>query len=152
MIVETGTVVAIESDSLWVQTIQKTACEACVAQKGCGTRVLSKLTGKTNRIRVLLDRHSADAIAIGQDVDIAIPEDVIVKGSLLVYLLPVICAVSGAWLAGSAGDTGSILGALGGLLASGMMVNYHSKKTRNDLRTNPVLFDSYCEKQNLDFL
>ena len=152
MIVETGTVVAIESDSLWVETIQKTACEACVAQKGCGTRVLSKLTGKTNRIRVLLDRHSADTIAIGQDVDIAIPEDVIVKGSLLVYLLPVICAVSGAWLAGSAGDTGSILGALGGLLASGMMVNYHSKKTRNDLRTNPVLFDSYCEKQNLDFL
>jgi sigma-E factor negative regulatory protein RseC len=152
MIVETGTVVAIESDSLWVETIQKTACEACVAQKGCGTRVLSKLTGKTNRIRVLLDRHSADAIVIGQDVDIAIPEDVIVKGSLLVYLLPVICAVSGAWLAGSAGDTGSILGALCGLLAGGLVVSFHSKKTRNDLRINPVLFNSYCEKQTLDFL
>ena len=69
MIVETGTVVAIESDGLWVETIQKTACEACVAQKGCGTRVLSKLTGKTNRIRVLLGRHSAGAIVIGQDVD-----------------------------------------------------------------------------------
>ncbi|MGB2260232.1 MAG: SoxR reducing system RseC family protein [Porticoccaceae bacterium] len=152
MIVETGTVVAIESDSLWVETIQKTACEACVAQKGCGTRVLSKLTGKTNRIRVLLDRHSVDAITVGQDVDIAIPEDVIVKGSLLVYLLPVVCAVSGAWMAGSAGDTGSMLGAICGLLAGGLVVNLHSKKTRNDLRTNPVLFDSYCEKQNLDFL
>ena len=152
MIVETGTVVAIESDGLWVETIQKTACEACVAQKGCGTRVLSKLTGKTNRIRVLLGRHSAGAIVIGQDVDIAIPEDVIVKGSLLVYLLPLICAVSGAWLAGAAGDIGSILGALCGLLAGGLMVNLHSKKTRNDLRTNPVLFDSHCEKHNLTFL
>ncbi len=152
MIVETGTVVAIESDSLWVETIQKTACEACVAQKGCGTRVLSKLTGKTNRIRVLLGRHSAGAIVIGQDVDIAIPEDVIVKGSLLVYLLPLICAVSGAWLAGAAGDIGSILGALCGLLTGGLMVNLHSKKTRNDLRTNPVLFDSHCEKHNLNFL
>jgi sigma-E factor negative regulatory protein RseC len=152
MIVETGTVVAIESDSLWVETIQKTACDACVAQKGCGTRVLSKLTGKTNRIRVLLDRHSVEAITVGQDVDIAIPEDVIVKGSLLVYLLPVVCAVSGAWMAGSAGDTGSMLGAICGLLAGGLVVNLHSKKTRNDLRTNPVLFDSYCEKQNLDFL
>ena len=60
MIVETGTVVAIEADSLWVETIQKTACEVCVAQKGCGTRVLSKLTGKTNRIRVLLQQQSAD--------------------------------------------------------------------------------------------
>jgi sigma-E factor negative regulatory protein RseC len=152
MIVETGTVVAIESDSLWVETIQKTACEACVAQKGCGTRVLSKLTGKTNRIRVLLGRHSAGAIVIGQDVDIAIPEDVIVKGSLLVYLLPLICAVSGAWLPGAAGDIGSILGALCGLLAGGLMVNLHGKKTRNDLRTNPVLFDSHCEKRNLNFL
>ena len=152
MIVETGTVVAIESDSLWVETIQKTACEACAAQRGCGTRVLSKLTGKTNRIRVLLDRHSVDAITVGQDVDIAIPENVIVKGSLLVYLLPVVCAVSGAWMAGSAGDTGSMLGAICGLLAGGLVVNLHSKKTRNDLRTNPVLFDSYCEKQNPDFL
>ena len=83
MIVETGTVVAFESDSIWVETIQKTACEACVAQKGCGTRVLSKLTGKTNRIRVLLQQCSADDLTIGQDVTIAIPEDVIVKGSML---------------------------------------------------------------------
>ena len=67
MIIETGTVVALESDALWVETIQKTACEACVAQKGCGTRVLSKLTGKTNRIRVLANRSCAD-LKIGQDV------------------------------------------------------------------------------------
>ena len=77
MIVETGTVVAVESDSLWVETIQKTACEACVAKKGCGTRVLSKLTGKTNRIRVL-QQQSADDLVIGQDVSFAIPEDVLV--------------------------------------------------------------------------
>ncbi len=112
MIVETGTVVAIESDSLWVETIQKTACEACVAQKGCGTRVLSKLTGKTNRIRVLLDqafrrcyryrpgcgycysrRRHCQRFAAG---------------------LSVACDLCGlgAWLAGSGGDMVSILGAL----------------------------------------
>ena len=152
MILETGTVVAVESDGLWVETIQKSACEVCVAEKGCGQKFLSRLAGKTTSIRVLLNNQPQQKFSVGQSVTIGIPEDVIVKGSLLVYLLPVICAVSGAWLAGSAGDTGSILGALGGLLAGGMMVNYHSKKTRNDLRTNTVLFDSYCEKQNLDFL
>ena len=152
MIVETGTVVALESDALWVETIQKTACEACVAQKGCGTRVLSNLTGKTNRIRVLLNQHPSSAISLGQDVSIAIPEDVIVKGSLLVYLLPVVSAVTGAWLAGSDSDINTILGAFAGLLLGGLVVNLHSKKTRNDLRTNPVLFDDCSEKQRLNIL
>ena len=152
MIVETGTVVAFESDSIWVETIQKTACEACVAQKGCGTRVLSKLTGKTNRIRILLQQCSADDLTIGQDVTIAIPEDVIVKGSMLVYILPVSCAVIGASLAGSGGDAMSILGAISGLLFGGLFVNLQSKKTRNDLRYNPVLIDGGGINQTLDFL
>ncbi len=152
MILETGTVVAVESDGLWVETIQKTACEACVAKKGCGTRVLSKLTGKTNRIRVLLNQQPADRLSIGQDVTIAIPEDVIVKGSMLVYMLPVVCALAGAWAFGSAGDLLSILGAFSGLLFGGLVVSLRSKKTRNDSRLNPVLFHMPSDKKVLDIL
>ena len=151
MIVETGTVVALESDALWVETIQKTACEACVAQKGCGTRVLSKLTGKTNRIRVLAE-HPCDELSIGQDVSIGIPEDVIVKGSMLVYILPVICAVAGAWLGGSSGDMAAIVCSVIGLLLGGLIVSLHSKKTRNDLRYQPVLLDGSGAVENLNFL
>ena len=151
MIIETGTVVALESDALWVETIQKTACEACVAQKGCGTRVLSKLTGKTNRIRVLANRSCAD-LKIGQDVSIGIPEDVIVKGSMLVYILPVLCAVIGAWLGGSSGDLVSIASALSGLLLGGLIVSLQSNKTRNDLRYQPVLLDYSGAVENLNFL
>ena len=151
MIVETGTVVALESDALWVETIQKTTCEACVAQKGCGTRVLSKLTGKTNRIRVLAEQ-SCDHLKIGQDVSIGIPEDVIVKGSMLVYILPVLCAVIGAWLGGSSGDLVSIASALSGLLLGGLIVSLQSNKTRNDLRYQPVLLDDSGAVENLNFL
>ncbi|MGB1403489.1 MAG: SoxR reducing system RseC family protein [Porticoccaceae bacterium] len=147
MIVETGVVVALESDSLWVETIQKTACEACVAQKGCGTRVLSKLTGKTNRIRVLAGGMSLQEIELGQDVDIAIPEDVVVNAALMVYLLPVCTALFISWLSGSGGDLASIYGALFGLFIGGLMVRWHSHKARNDIRVNPVLFDSLHEKQ-----
>jgi sigma-E factor negative regulatory protein RseC len=151
MIIETATVVALESDALWVETIQKTACEACVAQKGCGTRVLSKLTGKTNRIRVLANRSCAD-LKIGQDVSIGIPEDVIVKGSMLVYILPVLCAVIGAWLGGSSGDLVSIASALSGLLLGGLIVSLQSNKARNDLRYQPVLLDDSGAVENLNFL
>lgn len=151
MILETGTVVAVEADSLWVETIQRSTCEACAAEKGCGQRVLSKLTGKTNRIRVLFDSQSSKKASPGQSVTIGIPEDVIVSGSILVYLLPVVAAVIGAWLVGSQNDALGILGAACGLSLGGLIVNLRSKKARNDLRLNPVLLTDPSENQVLDF-
>lgn len=145
MILETGTVVAVESDGLWVETIQKSACEVCVAEKGCGQKFLSKLAGKTTSIRVLLNNQSQQKFSVGQSVTIGIPEDVIVLASLLVYLLPIFGAVAGATavgLNGGGGDLQSIGGALAGLLLGGWLVRIHSKRSRNDLRYNPVLVDS----------
>lgn len=143
MILETGTVVAVESDGLWVETIQKSACEACVAEKGCGQKFLSKLAGKTTSIRVLLNNQPQQNFSIGQSVTIGIPEDVIVLASLLVYLLPIFGAVAGAAIVGinGGGDLQSISGALTGLLLGGWLVRLHSQKSRNDLRYNPILVD-----------
>ena len=145
MILETGTVVAVEPDGLWVETIQKSACEVCVAEKGCGQKFLSKLAGKTTSIRVLLDQQPRQKFTIGQSVTIGIPEDVIVLASLLVYLLPIFGAVAGAAIVGiygGGGDLQSIAGALTGLLMGGWLVRIHSQKSRNDLRYNPVLVDT----------
>lgn len=146
MILETGTVVAIESDSLWVETIQKSACDACVAEKGCGQKFLSKLAGKTTSIRVLLNGQSRKDFSLGQSVTIGIPEDVIVLASLLVYLLPVVGAVAGAALIGSSGtDLQAMVGAVAGLLAGAWLVRMHSARSRNDLRYNPVLINSAAD-------
>ena len=146
MILETGTVVAIESDSLWVETIQKSACDACVAEKGCGQKFLSKLAGKTTSIRVLLNGQSRKDFSLGQSVTIGIPEDVIVLASLLVYLLPIVGAVAGAALTGSSGtDLQAMGGAVAGLLAGAWLVRMHSARSRNDLRYNPVLIDSAAD-------
>ena len=78
MILETATVTSIEEDALWVEAVQKSACETCTAQKGCGTAVLSMLTGRTSRLRVLKSKHNAESFLVGQQVTIAIPEDVVV--------------------------------------------------------------------------
>ena len=51
MILETATVVALEPQALWVDAVQKSACDTCMP-KGCGTQVLSKLTGKTTHSRL----------------------------------------------------------------------------------------------------
>ncbi|MFT4651322.1 MAG: sigma-E factor negative regulatory protein RseC [Porticoccaceae bacterium] len=146
MIFETGTVVSKEQGSLWVETIQRTACDACIAEKGCGQSLLSKLTGKTNRIRVLSGNHAVESVVLGQSVTIGIPEHVIVKGSLLVYIVPILMAVVGAWLLGSEiktveQDLLSISGATVGLLLGGLLVKLRSKKTNGDPNLNPVLSD-----------
>jgi sigma-E factor negative regulatory protein RseC len=149
MILETGTVVAVESDGLWVETIQKSACEVCVAEKGCGQKFLSKLAGKTTSIRVLLNNQSREKLSVGQSVTIGIPEDVIVLASLLVYLLPIIGAVGGAAVASYAGggDLTSISGALAGLLSGGLLVRMHSRKSQNDLRYNPILVSNNIDSE-----
>lgn len=141
MILETATVTSVESDALWVEAVQKSACETCSAQKGCGTAVLSKLSGRTHRIRVIRDQSKDQSYEIGQQVTIAIPEDVVVLGSLGAYILPIIASLIGLWLMDSS-DLSSVIGASVGLGLGGWVVSRYNSKLRNDPRINPVLFNA----------
>ncbi len=144
MIFETGTVVSKNQDSLMVETIQQTTCDSCSAQRGCGHTALAKLTGTKNEIRVLPGDFCVDSLRLGQIVTIGVPEHIVVKGSLLVYLVPVIGAITGAWMLGDQGktleqDLLSILGALIGLVGGGIIVNLRGQKTQADVQSNPIL-------------
>jgi len=139
MILETATVTAVESDALWVEAVQKSACETCTAQKGCGTAVLSKLTGRTSRLRVLKSSHSTELYTVGQQVTIAIPEDIVVLASVCAYLVPLGFSLIGLWLFGSS-DILSVIGAVLGLAFGGSLVSMYNAKLRDDPRFNPVLF------------
>lgn len=141
MILETATVTSVESDALWVEAVQKSACETCSAQKGCGTAVLSKLSGRTNRIRVVRHQSQNQSYQVGQQVTIAIPEDVVVLGSLGAYMVPLVGSLVGLWLMDSS-DLNSVIGACLGLGLGGWLVSRYNRKLRNDPRINPVLFDA----------
>jgi sigma-E factor negative regulatory protein RseC len=141
MILETATVTSVEPDALWVEAVQKSACETCSAQKGCGTAVLSKLPGRTNRIRVIRNQSKEQSFEVGQQVTIAIPEDVVVLGSLGAYMVPLVASLVGLWLMGSS-DLMSVIGACLGLGLGGWAVSLYNRKLRNDPRINPVLFDA----------
>ena len=155
MIFETGTVVSKNQDSLMVETIQQTTCDSCSAQKGCGHTALTKLTGTKNEIRVLPGDFSVDSLRLGQSVTIGIPEHIVVKGSLMVYLIPVIGALTGSWMLGDEGktleqDLFSILGALIGLVGGGILVNMRGQKAQGDVQSNPVLFGIQNDPRELD--
>lgn len=115
MITETGRVVGIDSDALWVETVQRSTCVSCVAQNACGQGVLNRhFSGRRNQLRVLLGSHAAEDFALNDEVDISIPEVALVGGAMVVYLLPLVTLLLGAVLADKAWS--SDLAAAGGAL------------------------------------
>lgn len=143
MIEEKGRITSLESDSFWVETIQRSACQVCVAEKGCGQKLLSRLSGSTTLIRVLPGNCDLQALEVHEQVVIGIPEDVIVKGTLLVYLLPLLTMIGAVSIGAmvSSHDIIVLASALTGFLAGGLVVRVHSWLNKNNHRAHPVLLE-----------
>lgn len=117
MITETGTVIALKGEQVWVQTIRQSACQSCSARSGCGQRVLASASG--GRANQVLVKNSVDA-RVGDEVTLGIDEQALLSASLLVYAMPlllmVLASIAGHQLSGGM-DAGAIAGAGGGLAA-----------------------------------
>jgi sigma-E factor negative regulatory protein RseC len=144
MLTEVGRVVAVETEALWVETIRRTTCGSCAAQKGCGHGLLNRVTdGKRSYIRVLPGAVATTACSVDDEVIISIPEEIILRGSLIAYVLPLVCMMTGA--VGLAGiipdqqDMAAALGALGGLAVGFGLVRWHGLTHRHDPGFQPVL-------------
>jgi sigma-E factor negative regulatory protein RseC len=144
MLTETGLVVALEADALWVQTIRRSTCGSCAAQTGCGHGLLNKVSdGKRGYIRALPGEQGIGNFHIGQQVLLGIPEEIILRGSFIAYLLPLLCMLAGStaavkWLPGSA-DLVAVLGASTGLALGFGLVRWHCARHRRDPDFQPVL-------------
>jgi sigma-E factor negative regulatory protein RseC len=143
MILETGVVVAVEPQGLWVETIQQSACGSCRAQKGCGHSALAKMGASASRLWVLLDGRDSASYALGDEVNIGVPEDVIAHESLFMYMVPLGAMLAATCMAYQyeANDGASALAALLGLLCGGVVVRWRAHQTRFDRRLQPVLVD-----------
>ncbi len=98
MIEECARVIAVENDQLLLEAQTKTACNACAAKKGCGTSVLSGWVGrKFTRFQAT---NTVNA-RVGDEVIVGLDEDAMLKGSVLVYLLPLLAMIVFAVLADS---------------------------------------------------
>ncbi len=143
MMFETGRVVAVETDGVWVETIRKTTCGSCAAQKGCGHGMMNRISeGRRSLVRALPGRIQPEQCTVDDEVRISIPEEVILRGSVVVYILPIVSmlggAALGAWLAGG-GDLGGGLGAVAGFAAGFGLVRWHAMTHRDDSSMQPVL-------------
>ena len=142
-ITEYGSVVAVESEYLWVETVRQSSCNSCSAQKACGHGLLNKRSGgQCHRIRVLLtavqQRHS---FAIGDEVDLAIPERALVQGALIVYLLPLFSLLAGAVLVSQwwPDDVAAAIGASLGFAVGIAGVRLHAAINRDNQDFQPAV-------------
>ncbi|MEN8761358.1 MAG: SoxR reducing system RseC family protein [Thiogranum sp.] len=144
MLEETAQVVRIKGDEVWVETQRRSSCDACSAEKGCGTATLSKVLGnRRNVIRVL----SAIPLGVGDQVVIGIREQALVRGSLAVYAVPILLLLLGG-LIGELGakqfiwqnaELASVTLGISGLIAGLVWLKRFTRRIQNDPNFQPVV-------------
>jgi len=147
MVEETAQVIKIKGDRVWVMAIQKSACGSCEAQKGCGHSLLAKVGQK--QIELPVARNGLDVV-VDDMVVIGVPEQAILRTSLLMYGLPlgamIVVAFFSKWLALSEGV--SVILAFLALLLGFVAVNLQSKRLDFE-KLSPRLMRKVAVEQSL---
>ncbi len=113
MIQEIVEVIEQGDGGLWVEAVQRSACNSCNARAGCGQHSMSKL-GRSMRLWVSTEQK----LQPGQQVVLTLPEGSLALSALAMYGLPLLGLIVGAiigQLGGSDGWAG--VAALAGLAA-----------------------------------
>ena len=141
MLTEQGVVVALEPNALWVETIQQSTCGSCAAKKGCGQKLLSSMGSSATQLRVLVDDQDSHRYAVGEAVTIAIPENIVVMGSLFIYLLPLLLTIVFSGFAHTfyTIESISMLAGLLGFIVGAMIIRYHSYRSQYDPHLQPIV-------------
>lgn len=139
MLTETGTVTAVNSDSLWIETIQQSTCGSCRARKGCGQRLLSNMGSGSASVKALIDKNDTTHYQVGDIVTMVIPEHIIVMSSLFVYCLPLALMLVFSVIAHTffVADGVLILAGVMGLLVGAYLIHLHGIRHKDDRRFHP---------------
>ena len=95
MIEENGIIVAVAGDRAEVLTRRRSSCGSCHASGACGTSLLDRLLG---RREVRLDALNPTDAGPGDEVVVGVPEEGILIGSFVAYILPLVGLILGAIL------------------------------------------------------
>jgi sigma-E factor negative regulatory protein RseC len=143
MIEERARVVAVDGDSVLLQTQRQSSCGSCEVKSGCGTSVLAGIVGqKVTQLKLpnTLGAKPGDEVLLGMS------ENALVTGSLLVYMIPLVMlllgALTGELVATQLGMDAELMpvvgGALGFVLAI-LLVRGLLHKTATGLQMQPVM-------------
>lgn len=122
MLEEQATVLNVEADAVWVEADRRKGCERCEAGQGCGGGVLGRLVvrGKS-QVRAMND---LTGLQVGDQVVLGLDERLLLRGSLMTYLVPLLCLLAAALFAELALQASDLaVAAYGGLgLGAGLLI------------------------------
>ncbi len=153
MIEEQAQVIEIKGDQLILQAQTQSSCGSCAASKGCGTAVLAKVVGrKFTRFQA---ENNVNA-KVGDTVMVGIAEDALLKGSLMMYIVPVLgMLVFALW-----GDYFFLeiepdrdlkiaLSAIAGLVAGSLLSRWYFNRQSSTRQFSPVVLRKIIEHGKL---
>jgi len=142
MIEESATVVAVDGDSVTVESAIKSTCSSCQAQSDCGTGAISRaLAPKMQRLTL----STPMTVSVGQSVTIGVPEAGVLSASAWLYLLPLFMFIGSFSLASyflpTIGLTHELWGILPSTIATVLVYRYTAKKLQRveSAKYRPVL-------------
>jgi sigma-E factor negative regulatory protein RseC len=144
VLTETGRVVAVEPGTLWVETIRQSVCGSCAAQKGCGHGLLNQIgDGHRNYLQLSSRSFSRNQFQIDDRVTIGVPERLMLRGSAVLYLLPLACMLLASLamptLLPAISELASIGGAVGGFAVGLLLVRWHARYHQDNPDFQPRL-------------
>lgn len=137
MIEEQGRVVAVAPDGVWVETVRRGTCASCSARSGCGQGLMDRL-GVRERRGLLLARCDSPA-QVGETVVVGIEESALLRGSVLVYLVPLLALFAAAIVvdALTGREPLSVLAGFAGFAAAWWWVRRRAVRLAGDPRMHP---------------
>ena len=127
MLRESGRVINVEDDAVWVEVVKHSTCGGCVVGTSCSHNVLAR-TGNNHVLIRAIKTPAVIAVeySINDEVDIEFPESTLLTGAFLAYFLPLALAMAGAvigeFLASAKVEVVSVIGSLLGLMLGFLLV------------------------------
>jgi sigma-E factor negative regulatory protein RseC len=126
-------VIHIQGAEALVEAVGEGGCGQCSSEKGCGSSKLSQLfCTKPRQFKV----HNEANAAIGDEVQITLQDGVLLRSSLLVYVLPLVLLLAGGmlgsyWSNDAASKDGfAAMGSIIGLVAGFVIAQWVAKRLR----------------------
>jgi sigma-E factor negative regulatory protein RseC len=140
MLEESGRVVAVDAQGVWVESDRTSSCQACSANKGCGQRALAEYAGRRTE-RLFIENPMGIPTAVGDRVTVGIEEDSFLRASLLLYTLPLLLLFLGGYLGSMYSETEvpAIIGSLCGLILGLLLARGLGQRLARGCRYQPVL-------------
>lgn len=128
---------AIRNGMAIVESNPQSACGGCASSVGCGTKSLSSYMAKPLPPLVMHNDFDGN---IGDQIEIGIPQSSLMKGAILVYLLPLACMLAGAILGGEIAKENSfqLMGGIAGFVFGAMYARVFMRSERFTRSLKPV--------------